>query len=191
GGLRRPDIGQTAVTVGLAGASARGAIPIGERGGVRFSANRSFPGLLFAVNGRPYAFDPLPGGWDADGSAHYTSPRAGTFKLFVNASGDGVGVRIDSLNFNGLLRSSVSAASTSLRWQKLLGGAWLTTASAGVARYARGQDVGILDLDVADLRGSWRVNAERAVGAWTVRTGADGVDARTHTTGSVPNRGGD
>src|SRR5262249_7791143 len=61
-GLGRPEFRQTAITVGLAGASMSAALPIGERGGVRVSGNRSFPGLLFAVNGTPYLFDPLPGG---------------------------------------------------------------------------------------------------------------------------------
>ena len=190
-GLQRPSVKQTTITFGLAGASVRGALPIGDHGGIRYSGNRSFPGLLFAVNGRPYDFDPLPGGWNADASAHYASQAAGTFKFFVNGSGDGVGVRIDSLNFNGLLRTSVSSASSSMQWQKLVDGAWLTTAAVGVTRYERGQDVGILDLGVTDLRGSWRVTTERGLGAWIVRAGADGVDARTHTGGFVPNRGGD
>jgi TonB-dependent receptor-like protein len=190
-GLKRPDVQQTSVTLGLAGASVRGATPIGEHGGVRFSGNRAFPGLLFAVNGRPYDFDPLPGGWNADASAHYTSPGAGAFKFFVNGSGDGVGVRIDSLNFDGLLQSSVSTVSSSMQWQKVVRGAWLTTAAAGVTRYARGQRAGVLDLATADARGSWRVTTERAWGAWTLRTGVDGVDARTQTSGAVPNRGGD
>src|SRR5262249_51608058 len=113
------------------------------------------------------------------------------FKFFVNGSGDGVGVRIDSLNFNGLLRSSVSSASSSMQWQKLVDGSWLTTGAIGVTRYERGQDVGILDLGGADVRSSWRVTTERGVGVWIVRAGADGIDARTHTSGSVPNRGGD
>src|SRR5262249_30046931 len=190
-GLKRPDVAQTTVTLGLAGASVRGAVPIGDHAGVRYSGNRSFPGLLFAVNGRPYDFDPLPGGWNADASGHYTAAAAGTFKIFVNGSGDGVGVRIDSLNFNGLLRSSVSSASASMQWQKLVGGAWLTTAAAGLTRYARGQHVGVLDLGIADVRASWRMTTERGWGAWVVRAGADGVDARTHTSGFVPNHGGD
>ena len=87
-GLRRPDAPQMNVTFGLAGASMRAALPIGTQAGIRISANRSFPGLLFAVNGRPYEFNPLPGGWDANVSAHYDWPSAGHFKAFVNGIGD-------------------------------------------------------------------------------------------------------
>jgi hypothetical protein len=60
-GLRRPVSRHLTATVGLAGASARAALPIGPRAGLRVSGNRSFPGLLFAVNGRPWRFE-LPGG---------------------------------------------------------------------------------------------------------------------------------
>jgi vitamin B12 transporter len=35
------------------------------------------------------------------------------------------------------------------------------------------------------------MTAERSVGAWTLRIGGDGIDARTHIDGSVPTRGGD
>src|SRR5262249_38095577 len=72
-GLKRPDADSAGVALGLAGASARGALPIGKHGGFRFAGNRGFPALLFAVNGRPYAFDPLPGRWDAGASGHYSS----------------------------------------------------------------------------------------------------------------------
>jgi carboxypeptidase family protein/TonB-dependent receptor-like protein len=190
-GLKRPDTPQANVTVGLAGASMRAALPIGERGGVRVSANRSFPGLLFAVNGRPYDFNPLPGGWDVNASAHYNSPSAGTFKLFASAAGDHVGVGIDSLNFSGLLKSSTSSNIASLHWEKVLGGAWLATGTVGLTRYVRGLDVGVKNLDTTDLRASWRATAERAVGAWIVRVGGDGIDARTHLDGVVPSSADD
>ena len=190
-GLGRPESRQLTVTLGLAGASMSGALTIGERGGLRVSANRSLPALLFAVNGRPYEFNPLPGGWDANASAHYTSPRAGAFKLFVNTAADGVGVHVDSLSFGGLLRSSTASGAASLHWERIVGGAWRATGTIGVARYARGVEAGVLDLDTADVRASWRASAERAVGAWQVRAGADGVDARTHIYGGVPAHGGD
>jgi vitamin B12 transporter len=190
-GLRRPETRQLSATFGLAGASVRGALPIGAGGGLRISGNRSFPGLLFAVNGRPYEFSPLPGGWDANVSAHYDSTEAGRVKLLVSASGDGVGVHIDSLAFGGLLRSTTSTSLVTLHWEKIVGGTWLATASAGLTRYARGRDVGVLDLDTTDRRASWRAAAERALGAWMLRIGGDGFDARTHIDGRVPSRGGD
>jgi len=190
-GLKRPDTTQMNVTVGLAGASTRAALPIGKRGGIRVSANRSFPGLLFAVNGRPYEFNPLPGGWDVNTSAHYDSPTAGHFKAFVNAIADTVGVHIDSLSFGGLLKSTTASNLATLHWDNVIGGTWLTTATVGVTRYSRGSQVGVLDLDTTDLRASWRLTAERGVGAWMLRIGGDGVDARTHIDGSVPTRGGD
>jgi vitamin B12 transporter len=189
-GLRRPDTKQLALTFGLAGASLRGALPLGTHGGVRVSGNRSFPGLLFAVNGRPYEFNPLPGGWDMNVSAHYNSPAAGHFKAFVNATGDRVGVHIDSLSFGGLLKSTTASNLATLHWDNVIG-PWLTTATAGLTRYTRGSDVGVLDLATTDLRASWRATAERAVGAWTLRVGGEGIDARTHIDGTVPARGGD
>jgi TonB-dependent receptor-like protein len=190
-GLGKPESRQLTMTMGLAGASISAALPIGERGGVRVSGNRSFPGLLFAVNGRPYEFNPLPGGWDVNTSAHYTSARAGSVKLFGNATSDGVGVHVDSLSFGGLLRSSTSTSAASLHWERTVGGAWRATGTAGITRYTRGVDVGVLDLDTTDVRASWRLSAERTVGAWQIRLGGDGIDARTHLAGSVPARGGD
>src|SRR5262249_24774747 len=121
-GLQRPETPQLTTTFGLAGASMRAARPLGTHGGVRVSGNRSFPGLLFAVNGRPYEFNPLPGGWDVSASAHYDATRAGRFKAFVNASGDGVGVHIDSLSFGGLLMSSTASNVATLHWENVIGG---------------------------------------------------------------------
>ena len=190
-GLRRPDTKQLSMTFGLAGASMRGALPLGTRGGVRVSGNRSFPGLLFAVNGRPYEVNPLPGGWDVNASAHFNSSAAGHFKAFVNGIGDSVGVHIDSLSFGGLLKSTTASNLATLHWDDVIGGAWLATATIGLTRYTRGSSVGVLDLSTTDLRASWRATAERGVGAWTLRFGGDGIDARTHIDGRAPARGGD
>jgi len=190
-GLKRPDTTQMNVTLGLAGASVRAALPIGKDAGIRVSGNRSFPGLLFAVNARPYEFNPLPGGWDVNASAHYNSATAGHFKAFVSAIGDSVGVHIDSVSFGGLLKATTASNLATLHWDNVIGGAWLATATVGLARYTRGSDVGVLNLDTTDLRASWRATAERGVGAWTVRVGGDGIDARTHIDGTVPARGGD
>ena len=190
-GLRRPDAPQMNVTLGLAGASMRAALPVGKHAGIRVSGNRSFPGLLFAVNGRPYEFNPLPGGWDVNMSAHYDSPVAGHLKAFVNAIDDSVGVHIDSVSFGGLLRSSTASNLATLHWDNVIGGTWLATATVGLTRYTRGSASGVLDLDTTDLRASWRATAERPLGAWTLRVGGDGVDARTHIDGTVPAKGGD
>jgi vitamin B12 transporter len=190
-GLRKPETSQANVTFGLAGASMRAALPLGDRGGLRVSGNRSFPALLFALNGQPYTFNPLPGGWDVNASGHYTSPTAGTFKLFAMATGDHVGIQIDSLSFSGLLTSTTSSASTSLHWEKLLDNRWLSTATIGLTRYVRGTGAGVLDLATTDIRGSWRTTTERAVGTWTLRIGADGIVAWTHVDGTVPSHGGD
>jgi carboxypeptidase family protein/TonB-dependent receptor-like protein len=190
-GLPRPDTPQANVTVGLAGASMRAAVPIGDRGGVRVSGNRSFPSLLFALNGEPYAFNPLPGGWDLNASAHYKSPAAGTFKVFAMATGDHVGVQIESLSFAGLLTSTTSSASTSVHWEKLLDGRWQTKATIGFTEYTHGTGVGVLNLRTTDSRASWRATTERAIGVWTLRAGVDGIEARTQVDGRVPTRGGD
>jgi vitamin B12 transporter len=189
-GLARPEMPQLSVTLGLAAASMRAAIPIGSRAGLRLSGNRSFPGLLFAVNGRPYEFNRLPGGWDVNGSAHYDSPSAGHFKIFVNAAGDHVGVHVDSLSFGGQLASSTDSTLGSIHWTNVIG-PWLAMATAGISRYTRGNQVGVLDLAATDLRGSWRASAERAIDRWIVRAGIDRVDARTQVRGIVPARGGD
>ena len=190
-GLARPDAPQTNVTVGLAGASLRLARPLGAHAGLRVSGNRSFPGLPFALNGRPYEFNPLPGGWDLNASAHYDSPSAGRFKAFVNGIGDGVGVHVDSVSFGGLLRSSTISHLAALHWTDVIGRAWLATATVGVTRYARGTTAGVLSLKTTDVRASWRAAVERALGAWTLGLGGDRIDARTHLDGTVPERGGD
>ena len=190
-GLRRPERRQATFTAGLAGASASAALPIGTRGGMRVSADRSFPGLLFAVNGRPFEFNPLPGGWNVNGSAHYDSAALGTFKLFANAIGDRVGIVIDNLAFHGLLQSSMTSELASVHWEKLIDKRWLTAATVGSNRHVSGRRAGVLDLDTTDVRTSWRVSTERALGAWALRLRGDGVDARTRIGGAVPARGGD
>src|SRR5262249_1103044 len=161
------------------------------RGGVRVSANRSFPGLLFAVNGRPYEFNPLPGGWDLNASAHYDAKSAGRFKAFVGGLGDRVGVHVDSVSFGGLLASATTSRRARLHWTNVIGGTWLASATAGVTRYMRANRVGVLDLATTDTRASWRASAERSLGRWSVRLGGDRIDARTRLGGTVPSRGGD
>ena len=190
-GLPRPETSQAAVTFGLAGASMSASKPIGDNAGIRVSGNRSFPGLLFAINGEPYTFNPPPRGWDLNGSFHYKSATAGTFKLFAMTTGDQVGIDIASLSFAGLLKSTTASWSSSLHWEKSIDGRWLTTATLGVTRYTRGVGVGVLDLDTTDTRGSWRATSERAMGSWTFRIGADGIEARTQVDGTKPSHGGD
>ena len=68
-GPERPEARQTVATIGLAGASASIAAPAGDRFAVRGAFNRTFTGVLFAVNGSPRPFDPPPEGWD--GSAGF------------------------------------------------------------------------------------------------------------------------
>src|SRR5262245_11191244 len=104
-GLRRPRDVFVAATAGLAAASARASVPLWKRGGLRFSGNKTFTRLLFAVNGSPRRFSRYPLGWDANVSAHYDSSLLGSFKLFGMRQNDDVGVEVERDAFTGFLES--------------------------------------------------------------------------------------
>jgi vitamin B12 transporter len=190
-GLRRPRGLLITATAGLAAASARASVPLGQRGGVRFSGNRTFTRVLFAVNGSPRRFSRYPVGWDANLSLHYDAPRLGSFKLFGVRQHDDVGVEVERDNFQGNLESGSRNDFRSGHWEKLIAGRWRATAAVGQARYVQKQRVGVLSIDLADRQRSWRAALERSLGGWTVRAGSDGERTRAEIAGTVPNRGGD
>jgi vitamin B12 transporter len=188
-GLGRPSSSALTATVGLAGASMRGALPGDASSGLRVSGNLRFPRLLFAVNGAPREFDRYPDGWDLNASLHRES-RFGTLKLFVMEQRTGVGVRIEREAFDGFLHAETSHGVVAASWKHYLAG-WQMSSSLGADRYANRTDAGVLDLTNEDRRLSWRVDLARPVGAFLVRTGIDADHARHDIRGQTSIRGGD
>ena len=92
-GPERPEAPQTVATVGLAGASASIAAPAGDGFAVRGAFNRTFTGVLFAVNGSPRPFDPPPEGWDGSAGFAWNLGRGGRLKGFSLMRRDRVGRR--------------------------------------------------------------------------------------------------
>ena len=190
-GLERPQITETTATVGLAGASASLAAPFGARGGIRGALNRTFTSVLFAVNGSPRRFDPLPGGWDGSAGIAWNLGRAGRLKAFALVQRGEVGVEIEQDAFVGLLASSSRHRFVSARWDGMRQ-RWTTSLSIGDDTYERGTAAGILDLRTDDRVRSWRVDAARS-GPWRSgwRVGANGSTTDTVVRGVAPLRGGD
>lgn len=189
--LGRPRDRQVNITAGLAGVSVSGAAPLGSVFGVRAAANRSTPGVLFAVNPSPQEFDRLPGGWDVSASAHAQSPQLGAVKILSLTQRDHVGVSLEKDAFVGFLHSSTSHQLTLARWERAVSGRWVVVASAGADAYAKGTDVGVFDVDERETHRSARVVMTGMTGTWGIRAGADIDAAGTRLTGRVPASGGD
>ncbi|MXY26036.1 MAG: TonB-dependent receptor [Acidobacteria bacterium] len=190
-GLERPEAPQTTATFGLAGASASIAAPAGDRFGVHGAFNRTFTGVLFAVNGSPRPFDPPPEGWDGSAGFAWNLGRGGRLKGFSLMQRDRVGVGIEQDAFTGLLQSSTAHGFVGTRWDGALGD-WAAAASFGHDDYKRGTRVGILDRTTTDRVTSWRMDLSApttSVVEW--RVGANGSLAETAIAGRVPVRGGD
>ena len=190
-GPERPETPQTVATVGLAGASASIAAPAGDRFAVRGAFNRTFTGVLFAVNGSPRPFDPPPEGWDGSAGFTWNLGRGGRLKAFSLMQRDRVGVGVEQDAFTGLLQASTAHGFVGTRWDGALGG-WAASASFGRDDYERGTNVGILDRTIADRVASWRFDlGAPSTSAVDWRVGANGSLAETSITGRVPVRGGD
>ena len=190
-GLDRPELPEMSGTVGLAGASASIAAPVRERFGVRAAANRTFTGLLFAVNGTSRQFEPAPEGWDGSVGLTVDLEGAGQLKAFGLMQRDSVGVEAEQDAFVGWLTASSRHSFMSAHWDGSVG-EWTAAATIGNDNYARRTAVGVLDLDIEDQTQSWRVDAGRPGGRrmdW--RVGASGAAKETTIAGRVPTIGGD
>ena len=190
-GLGRPADAGGAATVGLTGASGRGGLPIGARGGVRASGNWIDTRTLFALNGSRRPFSRHPNGMDVNLSGHYDSADFGSFKVFGTAADDEVGVELEADAFRGFLTSATANRLYSARWERSVGGNWLAVAAVGWSDYTRRTGAGLLDVELGDRRVSWRTDLSGGAGSWLLRTGADGGLTRTTAVGFVPTRGQD
>ena len=190
-GLDRPELPEISGTFGLAGAAAGVGLPLSERAGVRAAANRTFTGLLFAVNGSPRRFAPPPGGWDGSAGLSWDVAGVGSFKTFAMVQQDSVGVEAEQDAFAGWLSATNQHSFVSARWDGAIRG-WRAAATFGNDSYTRRTVVGVLDLDVEDRTQSWRLDAVRPGGAhvdW--RLGANGSLTQATIAGMVPAAGGD
>lgn len=190
-GLDRAELPEMSGTVGLAGASASIALPVRERIGVRAAVNKTFTGLLFAVNGTPRRFEPAPEGWDGSAGLNWDLRSAGRLKTFVLVQRDSVGTEVERDAFAGWLRSSSDHSFVAARWDGSAG-AWATAAAVGNDTYTRRTAVGVLALDVEDRTQSWKIDAARP-GTRHVdwRLGSSGAFTHTTIAGRVPVAGGD
>jgi vitamin B12 transporter len=189
--LGKPRERQVSATAGLAGLSAAIAQPIGSWGGLRVSANRATPRLLFAVNRSSQTFDRYPDGWDVGIGADADLGRRRHLRVFTLTQRDGVGVELEKDAFVGFLHSDTRHDLQVGQWDERLPRGWLLAAAAGHDRYSKVSDVGILAVDEVDRRVSGRLDLEGPAGGWRIRTGVDGDTHRTDAIGTVPQSGGD
>jgi hypothetical protein len=188
--LDRPQSTEASATVGLAGASASLAAPVGARAGVRGALNRTFTGVLFAVNDTPRHFDPPPGGWDGSAAVAFDLGRGGRIRTFGLVQREEVGVEIEQDAFVGLLASSSRHGFVSARWDGVVA-QWASAITFADDNYERGTTAGVLDLTADERVRSWRVEAARSgwLGQWRVGTNGSVID--TTVSGVTPTRGGD
>jgi hypothetical protein len=190
-GLSRPTTRQYYATLGLAGTSGQFALPLGNKGGLRLSGNRTFTQLLFAVNGSPRRFERYPSSWDLDGGAYFDSPTLGSFKVFGISQTDDVGVEVQKEEFSGFLNAASKQRVFSAAWEKTFGAGWRANASLGEDRYTQIADVGVLDLDFTDRQRSGRLAVSGDVAGVSLRLGIDADQRRSIIIGEAPRTGGD
>ena len=165
--LDRPQTTEASATVGLAGASASLAAPVGARAGVRGALNRTFTGVLFAVNDTPRHFDPPPGGWDGSAAVAFDLGRGGRIRTFRLVQREEVGVEIEQDAFVGLLASSSRRSGFGAHWDGVVA-QWASAITFADDNYERGTAAGVLDLTADERVRSWRVEAARSgwLGQW-------------------------
>ena len=185
--LDRPQTTEASATVGLAGASASLAAPVGARAGVRGALNRTFTGVLFAVNDTPRHFDPPPGGWDGSAAVAFDLGRGGRIRTFELVQREEVGVEIEQDAFVGLLASSSRHGFVSAHWDGVVA-QWASAITFADDNYERGTAAGVLDLTADERVRSWRVEAARSgwLGQWRVGTNGSVID--TTVSGVTPTR---
>jgi vitamin B12 transporter len=186
----RPQEASQSIGLGLAGASVSVNQPIGETLGLRVSGNRSFTGVLFAVNGRGDAFEVAPQGWDGNAVLNWDYAPDGQLTWVSFGRSNRVGVASEQGACNGLFESRSTNQLHVLRAMQQAG-AWTLDASASWNRFRDNRAFGVLRTRLVDATGAIRVDARRnavwGLGPdWTLQTGAVAERRRYRFRGQFP-----
>lgn len=186
----QPQTASQTVGLGLAGASASVSQPIGETAGLHVSGNRSFTGVLFAVNGQGQEFEVAPQGWDANAVLSWDYAPDGRLKWISFGRSNRVGVQSERGAYDGLFRSRSTNQLHALHAMQQAG-AWTLDASASWNRFEDDRSFGVLETRLVDATWSLRVDARRnavwGLGPdWTLQTGAVAERQRYRFAGRFP-----
>jgi len=188
----RPENASQSIGLGLAGASASVSQPIGETVGLQVSGNRSFTGVLFAVNGRGEAFDIAPRGWDGNAVVTWNYAPNGRLKAISFGRFNRIAVASEQGAYDGLFESTSSNQLHALHAMHQAG-AWTLEATASWNRYEDRRSFGALQTRPVDATWAVRVDARRSrvwgLGPeWTLQTGAVAERRRYQFRGQFPSQ---
>ncbi len=185
----RPDETGGTAGLGLAAASVSAAVPVTERLGARASANRSFTGALFRVNGQAGDFHLTPRSLDATLGLTYRYADAGRLKFLGFVERSRFGARETTPGFDGRFDGETTNQLYNLH-ARHTAGAWHLESSLSASRHTQANEFGALDLRTTDDAARLRLDAERAL-TERVRLAVGGLAARRRSTfqGTVPAEG--
>ena len=186
----RPQEASQSIGLGLAGASVSVSQPIGETLGLRVSGNRSFTGVLFAVNGRGEAFEVAPQGWDGNAVLNWDYAPDGQLTWVSFGRSNHIGVESEQGAYNGVFDSRSTNQLHVLHAIQQVG-AWTLDASASWNRFGDDRAFGVLQTRLVDATWAVRVDARRnavwGLGPdWTLQTGAVAERRRYRFQGQFP-----
>jgi len=191
-GKDRPSKASKSVGVGLAGASATVSQPIGNSLGIHVSGNRSFTGVLFAVNGRGEAFDVAPKGWDGNAVVTWDYAPDGRLKWISFGRFNQIGVEASRGAYQGLFESTSTNQLHALHAMQQVG-EWTFETTASWNRFDDRRTFGALQTRPVDATWALRTDARRnqvwGLGAeWTLQTGAVAERQRYRFRGQFPSQ---
>lgn len=185
----RPDQASQSVGLGLAGASVSISQPITEEIGLHVSGNRSFTGVLFAVNGNGNEFEVAPQGWDGNAVVNWDYARDGQLTWVSFGRSNRVGVASEQGAYAGLFESQSTNQLHVFRAIQQAG-AWTLDGSASWNRFGDTRAFGVLQTHLVDATWAVRVDARRRIWGlgpdWTLQTGVVAERRRYRFRGQFP-----
>jgi vitamin B12 transporter len=173
--------------VGLASSSADATVSLGDHFGFRVAANKSFTGLLFAVNQPSQHFSQNPNGYDASSAFYFNSKSAGNFTGYFYRAADQTGVEVQQGTFTGDLSSAETKSLMSGSWQRPIGHGWTALVGLSHSSLDEATHSGVaLNLVNTDHATRMRLDALGPFAGGLVRVGADFEDLHFLFNGSTP-----
>lgn len=188
----RPAKASQSVGLGLAGASVSVSQPVGESLGLHVSGNRSFTGVLFAVNGRGDEFDVAPQGWDGNAVVAWDYAPDGRLKWISFGRSNRIGVESAQGVYDGLFESSSTNQLHALNAMQQVG-VWTLEATAAWNRFEDRRSFGALQTRPVDATWTLRLDARRSAvwglgPEWTLQTGVVLEHERYRFRGQFPSQ---
>lgn len=180
-----PEQRSVVANAGVAAVSLGADAPVGERFGVRASANRSTTALLFWLNGQRQDFETPPQSVDLNAALHARYSKTGTLKTFSYVSASQFGVRVDEPSFSAIYRGDVRNQLHNVQLKQEVGPGRLT-ANAGVSLFANDIVFGETRFTPSERSLFARANYEFIAASTVLSFGGDVDVGRARIEGVVP-----